>query len=1018
DIRATGLLKRYYGKQLLALGREWEVRSFAYDWRLDIGASAGLLRANADAWFGPEAPFHIVAHSMGGLVARSFMQRYPDRWESMWDAVGKGVRGGRLVMLGTPNHGSFSIPQLYLGLNSLVGKLALLDIRHREADLLAIIRTFAGTYQMLPSTLRDATFERLYDPAAYGMPADMAGRFRTGKDFQSDLAAAVDPERMIYVAGYNEPTVDGVADWKRLRSLDGYSVSLRGDGTVPHKLGFLETPDGRKVPNYFVEEEHGSLPINQSVLEALGEMLSTGRTDALRTEMPSGVRGGDPRAELAARRLVEETQMKLLVTRLRARGAAAEIPEPISFDERLAADALVRGFLGEGVSGEAAAAAAAGGSIGSFPVQPGEAGSVGASPQVSLQAPAASDTSPASDTTPRKMPRIRVRVIRGEIQKIGIEPHTSLQDEPHPVDAVAVGHYTGVLPVNAELKIDEVISEALGGGRSRENIIKQFSERGLIRGELAQPFFLPDPREGREGRIIVIAGMGFPGRFGVPELKVLVRELCWSAGRLGKRHLATVLIGSGNGNLTVASAADAWMRGVHRALLDSQEGTEQRLEAVTFVEVRADRVLDLREAIEKVSGQMKESGDLDIDLAPLSEVERLALKQEAEQRPAPRSAQEEEPMPTRLTVEFDVDTYRFGALTEDASIPERAIAIDPLLVREGIDLLSACGSAAGQMEFGEYLQRLLIPADLREAFSGEAPLVIACDNTAAQIPWEMLTQPRLDNAVDRTVPEDERFLGLRRGVTRQLRTTFAPPPEPPPPPGRILRVLIVADPSQEMPLPGAMQEGALVRDLMQEYNTRMSAGTGNRIEVKALIGPAEATRTNVLKELFLRSYDVLHFAGHCEFNAARPVLSGWIFSGVEINGQRRRGLLTANELRRIDRVPRFIFSNACESGVLPERVELHTSALAPSFAEAFFERGVANIVCTAWPVNDLAAYTFAEVFYRALLGFEGPPLPAYRAMQEARRAVQKSGAGAQTWGAYQHYGNPNLRFLREVKETT
>ena len=44
---------------------------------------------------------------MGGLVCRTFIKRHPDRWKTMWDAERNGERGGRLVMLGTPNHGSY-----------------------------------------------------------------------------------------------------------------------------------------------------------------------------------------------------------------------------------------------------------------------------------------------------------------------------------------------------------------------------------------------------------------------------------------------------------------------------------------------------------------------------------------------------------------------------------------------------------------------------------------------------------------------------------------------------------------------------------------------------------------------------------------------------------------------------------------------------------------------------------------------------------------------------------------------
>jgi hypothetical protein len=165
-----------------------------------------------------------------------------------------------------------------------------------------------------------------------------------------------------------------------------------------------------------------------------------------------------------------------------------------------------------------------------------------------------------------------------------------------------------------------------------------------------------------------------------------------------------------------------------------------------------------------------------------------------------------------------------------------------------------------------------------------------------------------------------------------------------------------------------------------------------------------------------RSYDVLHFAGHCTFDATNAARSGWIFTGDE--------RLSANELRRVDRIPKFIFSNACESGVTPEERGHRNVDLAPGFAEAFFERGVANFVCTAWPVEDDAALRFALRLYATLLGvpIDGDPAgsepkPMHAAMREARRELAVT-SGVRTWGAYQHYGNPHFRFFEPSRWTS
>jgi len=123
-------------------------------------------------------------------------------------------------------------------------------------------------------------------------------------------------------------------------------------------------------------------------------------------------------------------------------------------------------------------------------------------------------------------------------------------------------------------------------------------------------------------------------------------------------------------------------------------------------------------------------------------------------------------------------------------------------------------------------------------------------------------------------------------------------------------------------------------------------------------------------------------------------------------------------------VPKFVFSNACESGITPDRAGRRSADLAPSFAEAVFQRGVANFVCTAWPVDDLASERFARTLYEALLGLqpvtagngrdthiEAPVKPMHEAMLAARIATAEKADGAQSWGAYQHYGNPYMYFF-------
>ena len=87
------------------------------------------------------------------------------------------------------------------------------------------------------------------------------------------LAPVVDGSRMSYIAGCNRPTKSDVSDWKRLDESAGYAVTLDGDGTVPHVLGFLS--DGsQRIPTYFVDCEHGALPNNSDVIAGTLQLLA------------------------------------------------------------------------------------------------------------------------------------------------------------------------------------------------------------------------------------------------------------------------------------------------------------------------------------------------------------------------------------------------------------------------------------------------------------------------------------------------------------------------------------------------------------------------------------------------------------------------------------------------------------------------------------------------------------------------------------------------------------------------
>lgn len=1031
DVRASGVLKRPYGELLLALSRHWDVQGFAYDWRKDVRIAAAELDAQISRFAGDREPVHIVAHGLGGLVARAYVKSHRAQWER--------AGSGRVILLGAPNHGAVLALRILLGVDAIVKRLAMIAGPLSEAEVLAVLRSFPAVYQALPSPIKRPDLEPIYHAESYPDPRPSARHLASAREHHEWLTDALHPERTVNILGYGRSTPDSVDDPQRLGPASKFTETPAGDGWVPIELGKLDgLPDGK---TFYVDEHHGGLTTNSTVVASLDDLIATGTTTTLasREPKPEQIKAAARSADGGLDEPATGAPLDRFVIRMRNRTADAAPPSYITAEERVAEEAVTSSVLGR-------------------------------------QKEDARRARPEAGLAPT---RIEIRLQHGQIEKAH-----DLNGSGDPIDAIAVGHYLGVKPVAAELALDRAISLAIrratpdngqveltGEQLADEDLLlTQYAERGIIRGDLGQPFFLHDPRSAPSGggppRVIAVAGMGLPGRFGVPELTVLARELCWSVGMMRKRHLATVLIGAGAGNLAARDAMAAWLRGIKHAITGARETERRHLACITFVEVDPHKVLEMDQVIRSVRQELKLRHRLTIEYNDFTDEQRASLLEARRTWEMNRVKRRLEaldhgetgmgttaeraiegrgdPAPTRVTVELEGGKYRFGAIQESASIPEREIPIDRDLVDRANHELATEWDLDRQLERGQFLERLLVPADLREQLSSTAPLVLYLDSSTARVHWEMVALSEPGRAAvdgDSKPSVDDSllaFLGPGRGLTRQLRTLFAPPPEPPPPPRRVLRVLVVADPAEDARLPAAEVEGAEVVELFERANaTYQLSGSENRIEVVSLMGPYEATRTNVLRHLMLRNYDVLHFAGHASYEREREATSssGWVFS----KGQR----ITANELQRIDRIPKFVFSNACESGVTPDRSEMHSEELAPNFAESFFARGVANFVCTAWPVEDFAAREFALTLYASLLGVPqvgtgasaavsvreasaaaksatnvtasqpkvSAPQPMHEAMRAARFAVAKLPVGARAWGAYQHYGKPYFRLF-------
>ncbi len=926
----TGLVPYFYTLAKLRLSINWDVEVLPFDWRLDIRTSAHALAQAIYRRFGASSPVHLVAHSMGGLVARQFIRLYPDRWS----------KGGRLIMLGTPNRGSFAAPRALFGDNDileLVSKLS--SLAHNKSDLLRVVQTFSGLVQMMPSLAVNPAFANLYQLSTYPQSGLQQSLLEDAKSFHLELSKVAQPERLVYIAGSNQSTIDGIADSNRLGEDAGYTRSVKGDGTVPHSLGLLPG-----VKTYYIEESHQNLLTNSAAIDATLSLLESGSCQL--TQSPILSRSGLPFND-AARMAKALERVELLSSSLRSVGLRS-LESTVSAEEQ----ELIRIIISGGR-------------------------------ELTRKTDSASSTD-GPIATPIDLITVAINFAAQDIKDF---PGSERKFNPPP-DVIASGYYPTLRLLGSTGALDQSVS-----GDEGDPLFEDLRARGILPSGLGQVFFYPDSRQ--VGKLtIALVSMADADSFGISELILYSRQLIWACGRAGRLHVATALTGAGRSNLSASDAAYAWLTGIARAL--RLLPAHQQPKAITFIvkpeapsRSPSDPPLSLIPyALRSHSRDIGRQFNIKFQLDPIIEYSSKLQT---------RSYSAQQPEPTRLTIELKDETARFTLQGEGATNAVREYRIKASRYSELNRRLLEESDPHRKRRLGQILWDYLIPRDIRNKIGGDNPLVFALNNEASRIYWELASPLTV---LEDGLAESSRHIGLLRGFSRQLNSTVAPVS------GAFnsnsdIRILIVADPSLENPLPGAAAEGLALHQFFQQL---ASETTGfPRVEVTLLSG-AQANLIDVLMEINSQPpYDIFHYAGHCAFNPEDPTRSGFLFSNGDV--------LSALDLDRIDRVPRFVFANACESGLLPSRMDKSSPDITHNFAEAFFKQGVQGYVATAWPVEDRPALDFAVEFYKQLfsLGAGGVAIPISQALLTARKSIQHSAS----WAAYQHYGDPNFRIIRQ-----
>jgi pimeloyl-ACP methyl ester carboxylesterase len=943
DVKTIDVLPMYYTALRVRL-RDVGMNAdfFAYDWRQGVEDLAIKLEAQLAS--DPASSISLVAHSMGGLVCRAAVK-----------LNGPGMKKvNRIVMLGTPNFGSFVPAQVLCIAYPFVNQVIAMDVTQSNAVLTKeVFSTFPALYQMLPSHKR-YTEHDLFDSAIWpaGVPKVDKALLSRSRKVLDELPA--DDSRFRMIAGIDQETVTSIS--KGTDSSFEFFSSNAGDGTVP--LSLAKLADG--VPTWYVPESHGGLPRNRHVSEAVIEILqsSDGQTTVLPNTWTPTRAAAVPRRVVLAQSPVAKRDIKTMTA-----------------DERLE---VVRKVFGPRVSDDVSG-------------QP--------APLVIVKTEVLAAQPPLIDDLEDQRAQFGGVLVGRRKRRLEILlAQGSLADCP--TQAMVLGLFEGVTPTGAACALDE----------RTDGLISDFFARRMVSGALGRVSLLPTNCTLLPTDLIAFVGLGGSGDFLNENGTVRSERLLAGASavvralvRLRVTEFATVLIGD-----TLNPAEDGVPQGpalMLRTLIKGflsglREGdAEQLLQRIVICVHDPAKHAKLKTDFYALAATRMFD---DIELVFAEKMLKdpfAAARGEVQVRATTLPTEADSPdylVVTDYSLRPDYAGMKFSFLTASGSGSLPSVTnsfprseLDALLAEFDPD--ASLKSLIDLERLGQQLSALMFPAGfldrLDAANLGSQPLRVVHDAPSSKIPWEAVQLSKQSPALGRGMSRHY----LDEGAVRKVSTerTYQ----------ETLNVLMVVDPNRN--LSGAEIEAKSISRLL---------GKVPRLNLVVRAG-AEATRDQLKQDFQSGNYDVVHYAGHAFFDPLDPKRRGLYCADEKfLTGDDLADLSTLPALVFLNACQsgrvRKISHNAPPGDFAPEQVfqrpRSEQRAHATGVAEAFLTGGLKLFLGTYWSVGDESAKKFAEVFYENI----SQRKPVGLAVRLARAEVKK--LGSIDWADYMLYGDPRF----------
>jgi CHAT domain-containing protein len=270
---------------------------------------------------------------------------------------------------------------------------------------------------------------------------------------------------------------------------------------------------------------------------------------------------------------------------------------------------------------------------------------------------------------------------------------------------------------------------------------------------------------------------------------------------------------------------------------------------------------------------------------------------------------------------------------------------------------------------GKLLYGMFLPRQIQTHLESlKEPIILKTNDN--EIPWELLH-------------DSEDFLCLKMPIGRRLRTREISRSNPVKSRDKI-SALFIANATGD--LEAAEEEVNYIIDQI-----------GSQINIETMIRD-RASNAMVLGALRSGDYDIIHYAGHAEFNPQSPDESALICAN--------HSRIYAQTIKRVINGRPFVFLNACGSGreKLCENGRSYSGSDTEGLASSFILGGSLAFIGSSWPIPDISAGMLASEFYKNFLGGES----VGEALRKARVYLKDERPKDINWMAFILYGDPTM----------